>query len=467
MVGTTSVDVYIVHGTPASTSTLATSDFSNVGTTAWSSDIPGTSLSINAYNTLDLNATAVAAINRSGWTNYALREGNDFNNSAPTETTAVAFNYYLSEQTGTSQDPYLSVTYSTSTTATSTGSGPIQDIRYTYDAVGNITLINNNSGTMAVGTSTYLYDELNRLTEVDTINMGTGVNYSKQWTYNWLGDIVSSPDKGFYTYAGNTGGSYANPDAVTSNASSTYTYDNNGNLLTGDSFTNTWDYRNRLTQTQLNGTTTSYLYDIGDERVALGANGATTTYPFTFYNVATSSGGVATITKHIFANGEPVADVQGSTTTAKVYYIHDDALGGANVLSNASGTLAEVIEYYPFGGIRLDQRATSTPFGEQRRFTGHEFDGGTGLNYMDARYEGPTLSRFLSEDPNFVSVGASTWESNVGTDPTLAGFVSSGNTTYLGNPQNLNSYSYVNDNPLRFTDPCCATNRMSTARQSG
>src|SRR5207248_282760 len=70
------------------------------------------------------------------------------------------------------------------------------------------------------------------------------------------------------------------------------------------------------------------LYDINDERIAEVANSATTTYPFTFYNVATSSTGKAIFTKHIFANGEPVADVQGSTTTAKVYYIHDDALGG-------------------------------------------------------------------------------------------------------------------------------------------
>ena len=38
---------------------------------------------------------------------------------------------------------------------------------------------------------------------------------------------------------------------------------------------------------------------------------ATTTYPFKLYNVNGN-----TIYKHIFANGEPVADVQGSTTTA-------------------------------------------------------------------------------------------------------------------------------------------------------
>ena len=54
----------------------------------------------------------------------------------------------------------------------------------------------------------------------------------------------------------------------------------------------------------------------------------------------------ATFTKHIFANGEDAADVQRSTTTAKVYYIHDDALGATNVISNASGTVAEVLDYY-------------------------------------------------------------------------------------------------------------------------
>src|SRR5215831_3141963 len=143
--------------------------------------------------------------------------------------------------------------------------------------------------------------------------------------------------------------------------------------------------------------TTTYLYDVNDERIAEGANSATTTYPFTFYNVATSSAGKATFTKHIFANGEPVADVQGSTTTAKVYYIHDDALGGTNVVSNASGTVSQVIEYYPFGGTRLDDQTAA--FGEQRRFTGHEFDTGTGLNYMNARYQDPVRGQFISEDP--------------------------------------------------------------------
>ena len=143
-----------------------------------------------------------------------------------------------------------------------------------------------------------------------------------------------------------------------------------------------------------------------------------------------------------------------ASSSPQVYYIHDDALGGANVLSNASGTVAEVLEYYPFGGMRFDQRATS--FGEQRRFTGHEFDTGTGLNYMDARYEAPTLSRFLNEDPMFLQAGPANWQNSESADPQyagLTGFVNSSNSVYLASPQNINPYSYVDENPLKYTDP--------------
>ena len=49
--------------------------------------------------------------------------------------------------------------------------------------------------------------------------------------------------------------------------------------------------------------TITYLYDINDERIALGASGATTIYPFTFYNVGTSRG-KATITNF---RGRPIS----------------------------------------------------------------------------------------------------------------------------------------------------------------
>jgi uncharacterized protein RhaS with RHS repeats len=57
---------------------------------------------------------------------------------------------------------------------------------------------------------------------------------------------------------------YANPDAVTQIANglstSTFSYDNNGNL----------------TQKTVDGTSTTYVYDYANRLIALGAGGATT-----------------------------------------------------------------------------------------------------------------------------------------------------------------------------------------------
>jgi RHS repeat-associated protein len=55
---------------------------------------------------------------------------------------------------------------------------------------------------------------------------------------------------------------------------------------------------------------------------------------------------------------------------------------------------------------------------------------------MDARYEAPTLSRFLSQDPALITPASGQTLDNL-----------------LQDPQKLNFYSYVEDNPLKYTDP--------------
>ena len=61
---------------------------------------------------------------------------------------------------------------------------------------------------------------------------------------------------------------YADPDAPTQIASglstSTFSYDNNGNLI----------------QKTVDGTTTTYVYDYANRLTALGVGGATTTYAY-------------------------------------------------------------------------------------------------------------------------------------------------------------------------------------------
>jgi len=72
-------------------------------------------------------------------------------------------------------------------------------------------------------------------------------------------------DQGSHSYAG-TG--YANPHAVTQIANglstTTYSYDNNGNL----------------TQKTTDGVTTTYMWDYANRLIALGSAAATTTYGF-------------------------------------------------------------------------------------------------------------------------------------------------------------------------------------------
>jgi len=63
------------------------------------------------------------------------------------------------------------------------------------------------------------------------------------------------------------------------------------------------------------------------------------------------------------------------------------------------------------------------------RFTGQKRDNETGLDYSGARYFSAPLGRFISPDPLYIEAGR------------------------LADPQRLNLYTYVRNNPLKFKDP--------------
>ncbi len=95
------------------------------------------------------------------------------------------------------------------------------------------------------------------------------------------------------------------------------------------------------------------------------------------------------------------------------------------------------MDYYPFGSIRLDEKAGT--FSEQRKFIGQEYDADTGLSYMNARYYNGTIGRFISQDPLAI-------ESLQTADNKKFQYI-------LANPQNWNTYSYALNNPLVASDP--------------
>src|SRR5215470_11432380 len=111
-------------------------------------------------------------------------------------------------------------------------------------------------------------------------------------------------------------------------------------------------------------------------------------------------------------------------------YFLPDHLNSTNVVTDASGTVIQVLDYYPYGSTRISQSTTN--FNENKQFLGRYQDPETNLNYLQQRYYDASKGAFLSEDPVF-------WG-----DPTQQN---------LTNPQSLNSYSYGNDNPITNKDP--------------
>jgi RHS repeat-associated protein len=126
--------------------------------------------------------------------------------------------------------------------------------------------------------------------------------------------------------------------------------------------------------------------------------------------------------------GNLVSTVNGGTSTSTVY-IHPDILGSTNVITNASGQFLEALNYRPFGSTNLDLGTTGN---ESRGYIGQEYDASTAYNYLNARYYNSANGRFVSEDPIFVQ---------------------SPNNQNLPNPQDLNSYGYADNNPIRYKDP--------------
>ncbi|PJB34380.1 MAG: hypothetical protein CO108_28440 [Deltaproteobacteria bacterium CG_4_9_14_3_um_filter_63_12] len=103
-----------------------------------------------------------------------------------------------------------------------------------------------------------------------------------------------------------------------------------------------------------------------------------------------------------------------------VYYLLSDQLNSTSRIVNSAGAVQSTQYYYPFGGNRGGAFSTLTT----RRFTGqyHEstLPGGEGLSYYNARWYDAKLGRFISADTIVPSPQ---------------------------NPQTLNRYAYVVNNP--------------------
>jgi len=254
------------------------------------------------------------------------------------------------------------------------------------------------------------YDDLNRL--LSLTNAGGTFNYG----YNSIGNLLTNQESGTGNYVYGT----IRPHAVRSANGVWFTYDQNGNVVIRGRQRLDYDVNNHLSRvTNTNGTTVTFGYDASGARLweQIGTNA-----PQVWIGGNYEEKGGQTL-YHIYAGGRQVCTFDSTGTNVFQYY-HSDNLTSTSIQTDQNGSEIQNFTYTAFGQSRYTQSPNA--FKMSRRYTGQVLDDATGLYYYNARYYDPILGRFTQPDaiiPNSF------------------------------NPQSYNRYSYVQNNPLRFTDP--------------
>ena len=323
---------------------------------------------------------------------------------------------------------------------TTSASNALQNISYTYDAIGNITQVKDLSGFGGDKTVQYTYDDLYRLLTAST-TVPTNGGYNQTFTYDRIGNLLTGPS-GTYTY-GETG--YTNPHGATQVGSSALTYDNNGNVTGQGSNVFNWNYRDRLTKSIVGGVNTFYGYDFNNDRVTKGNGTATTTYPNKYFNQKS-----ATTTKHVFDNnGVLLATIQGDGSATSTHFIHGDHLNSTTVTVDEDGDVVSSKDYLPFGS-----EGVSTGEPVARTYIGEYGDTETNLQYLNARYMDPSRGQFNSQDPTFLAIGTSELADRMHV-PEFEDKEKRNKEAlqmFLSDPQVQNSYNYARNNPITLKD---------------
>ena len=320
----------------------------------------------------------------------------------------------------------------------------LQNLSYAYDSVGNITQVTDNDETF-----NFTYDALSRLISVRGA-------YSEDYSYDSnTGNLLSKSDiDGNYYYDPDN-----KPHAVRAYGSYTdiYKYDDNGQMIERHGKSITYDALGNLTD--YNGH--RHIYDGDGKRVMTeyssgNPNGRVSIYignyyekvfePIDEFDPVDPPGSVSEMNYissfPIVGNGEsaPFDTIPGQsyyyvganrvatrTEEGKYNWIYGDHLGSTSVTANRYGEGLSRRKYTAWGTTRNSSGEQATDYS----YTGQmQVDD---IYYYNARWYDPVLGRFMQAD-------------------TLV-------PPHQGT-QGFDRYAYVNNNPMRYTDPTghCATN---------
>jgi len=301
------------------------------------------------------------------------------------------------------------------------GPAPIlQEKRYRYSAAGDIIQIVDN--VEGVGFD-YTYDKLHRLTGESSGGAYEPISY----TYDAIGNITSKIVGAIamaYSYEGDH--PHAARRISLNGKAYDYSYDANGNMTGGPDFTDPNDVASRIfaynadnmplmVVHKKNGSlvTSCFQYDASNTRAAKTTGISQTVYIGDHSEVIDG-----VITNYVFAGNLRVAKIAAGELT----YYHKDHLGSTSAVTDAYGAARAFISYTPFGGTRK-LPGTSPPV---YAFTDQELEPEIGLYNYNARLYDPGIGRFISAD----SIVPNPFD-----------------------PQLINRFCYVRNNPLIYIDP--------------
>ena len=190
-------------------------------------------------------------------------------------------------------------------------------------------------------------------------------------------------------------------------------YDSNGNLISDGDYDYTYNEFNQLSSvSDGNGVIAEYYYNAEGSRIKKLENNETTYYiGDSFVQVRNDSGVFNEI--YYYDNDKLIA----SNISGEISYYHPDHLGSTTLITNESGDVIEETFYLPFGEIISGGDA-------RYDYTGKELDN-VGLMYYGARYYSSEMMKFTQADLVI---------------------------SEIYNPQDLNHYSYVRNNPYKYVD---------------
>ena len=290
---------------------------------------------------------------------------------------------------------------------------------YAYTATTQGDQVKQSSDTVLAQQLNYGYDDFGRLQTVNNTS-GSGPALGMSFVYDWWGNRWQQNV---------TAGSGPQPQLsynTNTNQVVGYSYDAAGNLTNDQLHSYTYDAENNLTAID-GGSTAQYQYGAFNERLFAAWGGQYARYGVdlrnrrstTFVNGSLSVNGV-----QFYAGNQKHA--YWSSSDNNFHFEHTDWLGTVRVRTNSVGAVEGSYGSLPFG----DGLTQSGSDANLNHFTGLDADVGDGANLAHATFReyGSTAGRWTSPDPYLGSYDAT-------------------------NPQSLNRYSYVLNNPLAYIDP--------------